>query len=144
MMGKGIVTITFIGLLWAISIIDIQKKQIYNETVAGLFVPAIVSFFVFPEIGLVSRLLGMVSVSGAMLILSLMKPGSFGGGDIKMMIPTGLLLGLEGIWKAWIIAVLAAGVYSLLTLAMRKKVTNIPFGPFLCIGSLFRFLCCFL
>ena len=73
------------------AIMDIQKQKIYNETVAVLFVPAIVSFFVFPELGIISRLLGAISVSGIMLLMCLCLPGVFGGGDIKFMVPVGLM-----------------------------------------------------
>lgn len=116
------------------AIMDIQKQKIYNETVAVLFVPAIVSFFVFPEIGMISRLLGAVSVSGIMLLICLLVSGTFGGGDIKFMIPIGLLLGFEGTLLAGMLAVFFAGGWSLLILGRGDK--KFPFGPALCLGSL--------
>ena len=101
MVGKAVIMGTFLIICMIISYIDIQKQTIYNEAVAALFVPAIVSFFVFPEITPLSRILGAVSISGLMLLVSVLKPGAFGGGDIKMMIPVGLFLGLRNTWTAW-------------------------------------------
>ena len=103
--------VTFTIICMAIAIIDIQKQKIYNETVAVLFVPAIVSFFVCPEIGVVSRLMGAVSVSGIMLVMCLLIPGAFGGGDIKLMVPVGLFLGLERTAVADVLAVLLGGFW---------------------------------
>ncbi len=135
MMGKIMASISFILILIVISIVDIKQRKIYNEAVAALFVPAIVSFFVFPEVSLTSRLLGAILISGMMLLVSLIRPGAFGGGDIKMMVPVGFMLGAEAVWKAWLIAVFMAAGYSLCLLAARKHKRIIPFGPFLCLGS---------
>ena len=115
------------------AIMDIQKQKIYNETVAVLFVPAIVSFFVFPEVSMISRLFGAVSDSGIMLLICLLVPRAFGGGDIKFMIPVGLLLGVERTLLAGMLAVIFAGGWSLLILGRRDK--KFPFGPALCLGS---------
>ena len=129
-----------------ISYIDIQKQTIYNEAVAALFVPAMVSFFVFPEVSLLSRILGAVSVSGLMILISVIKPGSFGGGDIKMMIPVGVFLGLDKTWTAWILAVYIEALFILgrfirkgfgkRSLVPRKASDRLPFGPALCLGSI--------
>ena len=125
--------ITFGIICRVTSIIDIQKQKIYNETVAALFAPAIVSFFVFPEISWISRLLGAMIVSGSMLLISLLSNGAFGGGDIKFMIPVGVMLGLKGVWYAWILAIFVSGGWCLVILGSGVK--KFSFGPALCIGS---------
>lgn len=145
MVGKAVIMGTFLIICMIISYIDIQKQTIYNEAVAALFVPAIVSFFVFPEITPLSRILGAVSISGLMLLVSVLKPGAFGGGDIKMMIPVGLFLGLRNTWTAWILAVFIAtlnfGAKFMWRAFVRRrcparKISGIlPFGPALCLGS---------
>lgn len=142
------VIFTFTIICAVIAWIDIQKQKIYNETVAVLFVPAIVSFFVFPEISLTSRLVGAVSVSGIMLLISFIIPGAFGGGDMKMMMPVGMFLGLERTIIAGIFATFAGGLYGgglILKGVCKKKSRNsvlqvcktrFAFGPALCIGSM--------
>ena len=148
MMEKAVITFLFFAILAVISVIDIHKKKIYNETVAVLFVPTIVSFFIFPEISLPSRMLGAVSVSGIMLFIGVILPGSFGGGDIKMMVPVGMFLGLERTLIAGIIAVFGGGIYSggeilwgvyktkSWSSVLRNCKTRFAFGPMLCIGSM--------
>lgn len=130
-MRAGVI-VTFTIICAVIAWIDIQKQKIYNEAVAVLFVPAIVSFFVFPEVHMVSRIWGAVSVSGIMLMVCFIKAGAFGGGDIKMMIPAGLFLGLEKTLVAGVLA-LAIGLPFSFVNWLRGK--HFPFGPSLCLGS---------
>lgn len=140
---RVLVISTFLIICALISYIDIQKQTIYNEAVAALFVPAIVSFFVFSEISMVSRLLGAVSVSGLMLVISLLRPGAFGGGDIKLMVPVGLFLGLDRTLAAGIFAVFIGGIWGAVVLVRgrgRLCGRTSPFGPALCLGSVLALL----
>jgi len=147
MLIKMLTVLTFLIICAWITYIDIRKQKIYNGAVAALLVPAIVSFFVFSEINPLSRVLGAISVSGMMLLISLIKPGSFGGGDVKLMVAVGLFLGLERALWAGILAVFVAGVWLLLSIVHKVvyKVYKIqpktwlreklPFGPALCMGA---------
>ena len=83
------------------------------------------------------RLLGLVGVSGLLLCLTLFRPGAFGGGDVKLTALTGFLLGWRLSWYAVAVSIFSAGVYVLWKL-LRKEVdrsSQIPFGPFLCLGT---------
>ena len=130
-MRAGVI-FTFTIICAVIAWMDIQKQKIYNEAVAVLFVPAIVSFFVFPEFPIMSRVLGAVSVSGVMLLVSLISPGAFGGGDIKMMVPVGLFLGVERTLVAGLVALVLGGVWCLVH---RFRSRRFAFGPALGLGS---------
>ena len=149
---------TFSIICAVIAWMDIQKQKIYNEAVAVLFVPAIVSFFVFPELPIMSRVLGAVFVSGIMLLASLISPGAFGGGDIKMMVPVGLFLGLERTLVAGLIALAVEGIlcFIMLLKSMCRKYKSkseaenvlrkvfcihLPFAPALCLGSVTSLIC---
>ena len=59
-----------------------------------------------------------------------------GGGDIKLMFASGLLLGTKGIIVAFVIAVVIGGSYGIYALMTKKQDSKdaIPFGPFLCVG----------
>ena len=146
------VMVTFTIICAVIAWMDIQTQTIYNEAIAVLFVPAIVSFFVFPELPILSRILGAVSVSGIMLLVSLISPGAFGGGDIKMMVPVGLYLGLERTLVAGLVALAAEGTLCLWLLLKRVRENfgngdnaensfqdvvhkRLSLGPALCLGS---------
>ncbi len=85
--------------------------------------------------------LGMLIVSLPMLCITLLVPGSFGGGDIKLMMVCGRLLGISGIWNAFLCALVCASVYACWLLVNKKgRKAELAFGPFLCFGILSVFL----
>ncbi len=144
------VVLTFLIMCAGIAYTDIRKQKIYDEAIAALCVPAIVSFFAFPEISPLSRGLGGISVSGIMLLCCLIKPGAFGGGDIKFMVAAGLFLGLERTIFAGIWSVFAGALWSVGLIVRRRigkgrkgkvRKESFAFGPALCLGSVIALFC---
>lgn len=80
----------FILLITIITIIDIATMEIPNTFVIIAFVLGIISIFTMPGTSLPSRILGMFVVSVPLLLITLLVPGAFGGGDIKLMAACGL------------------------------------------------------
>lgn len=125
-----------LGILTVVALMDIDTLEIYDRFPALLFACGIVSQLLIPSLGIKSRLIGCVVISLPMLILALIVPGGFGGGDIKLMFGAGFLLG----WKATIVAafigILLGGGFGALLLAKKKanRKSQFAFGPFLCIG----------
>lgn len=128
--------ICFLVLLVVISEQDWRNRKIPDKYVALVFVWSVGAVWVFPEISLAERLAGAVAVSGFLLLLVLLCPGSFGGGDIKLMAVAGLGLGFRRICAAFVLAVGMAGVYALHELLARRRGQKavFAFGPFLCTG----------
>ncbi len=122
------------ALLITIAFIDLDTMTIPNSLVIALIVPALASFFVFPEISLISRLIGIVVVSAPMLLLTLIIPDAFGGGDIKLMAVAGFMIGFANTLLATFIALLLGGGLAIYILAKKKGGKHIAFGPYLCIG----------
>jgi prepilin signal peptidase PulO-like enzyme (type II secretory pathway) len=62
--------------------------------------------------------------------------GAIGAGDIKLLIPAGIALGLRRCVFATFIAVVSGGFAGIILLAsgIKKKKDPIPFGPFIVIG----------
>ena len=71
-----------------------------------------------------------------MLVLALIVPGAFGGGDIKLMAASGLFLGMDAIVCAMFFSLLSGGGYAAFMLATKqlKKSDQFAFGPFLAFG----------
>lgn len=86
---------------------------------------------------LADHMLGGMIVSVPMLILTMIKKGSIGGGDIRLVAIGGVWLGTADIWQAFSIGICFAAIYAI-TLYLRKKDKKIQFalGPFLCAGML--------
>ncbi|MCL2137719.1 MAG: A24 family peptidase, partial [Coriobacteriia bacterium] len=75
-------------------------------------------------------------VSGLMLLTEIIRPESIGGGDIKMMVAAGLLLGIQNVLIAALIGICSAGLYAAGLLIVKKASMGEKFayGPFLCLG----------
>ena len=143
--------VIFLMLLVVISYTDIRRRQIPNwccVCIAAVVVISDAVFFtgrfdyVWSGIGdevrmeLMERLIGALCVSVPMLGIAVLVPGSFGGGDVKLMCAAGLLLGWRRILWSSAVGILAAGVYALYLLIIKNtgRKAEFPLGPFLCFG----------
>lgn len=123
-------------ILTAIAMIDFDTQYIPPELNVILALLGLVSIVTLPGPTLADRGIGILCVSLPLLIITLIVPGAFGGGDIKMMAAIGILLGWKGTVMAFLIGLLLGGgygVYVLLTKKMGRK-EHFAFGPFLAIG----------
>lgn len=116
---------------------DGKCRKIPNGLVGGIVILSALSELICPELGYGMRLFGGISVSGILILLCLIRPGCFGGGDIKLVFACGIMLGPWKNLEAFFTAVLAAGSYILVLFAAGKirKDHQIAFGPFLCLGA---------
>lgn len=129
-------------LFLAITMIDLDTMTIPNELVIMVGIVAILSFFVQPQISLISRIIGMICISIPMFLLTIIIPDSFGGGDIKLVFASGFLLGWQNMLLAFFIAIMIAGVYACYVLLTKQKDRkgHIAFGPYLCLGMFIALL----
>lgn len=125
-----------IAILTAITMIDYDTKEIPNILVICLVPYAIAAAFVYEQVGIVERLIGLFVISLPMLILALIINGAFGGGDIKLMAVCGFMLGVKNTLFAFFVALVLGGGYAIYLLLTKKakKGTQIAFGPYLCTG----------
>lgn len=138
-MGYNLAALTvfaFLGMLTAVAFVDIDTMEIPNGFTGSLLVIGLISMFTMPGLTLVNRLLGMLSVSLPLLLITIAVPGGFGMGDIKLMGACGLLLGWKLSLMALFLAVLTGGLYGMFLLVKKKKgrKEHFAFGPFLCFG----------
>ena len=129
-------------ILMLIGLIDFTTMEIPDGLVVALLPFAIGAIFAQPEITLISRGIGLLTISLPMLLLAMLIKNAFGGGDIKFMAVIGLLLGWQFTLLAFFIAVVFAGGYAL-SLIIRKKAKKgavLAFGPYLCFGTMVAFI----
>lgn len=124
------------GLLGAIALIDAKTRIIPDGLNLAVGVCGLLAIFAAPEISLPARAIGALCVSVPMLLLCLVIPGGFGGGDIKLMFAAGVLLGWQSTLVAMFLAVLGGGAWGIYLLAAKKadRKAHFAFGPFLCAG----------
>lgn len=133
---KGIILLIYIGLLIIVARIDWESRIIYDRFHIMILILAIMNIWLFREQSIKSSLIGAVIIAGPMLILAIIIPGAFGGGDIKLMAVSGLFLGTTSIICAMVLGLFTGGVYSALMLKCGKlsRKDSFAFGPFLAIG----------
>lgn len=133
----AILTVTgYLIVLLVVACVDLAIMEIPNTFVIIALVLGIISIFTMPGTSLPSRILGMFVVSVPLLLITLLVPGAFGGGDIKLMAACGLFLGTKLTLLSFAFAVLTGGLYGIWLLVMKKKSgkEHFAFGPFLCLG----------
>lgn len=126
----------FLAVLGETAVRDYKTRTIPNSRHFILFLLGLAGIWIFPERGFLDKCIGACAVSLPMLIITFLIPGAFGGGDIKLMVACGWLLGVKSVVNAAIIAVFASGVYCILMLLMKKlkRKDEFAFGPWLVLG----------
>lgn len=116
------------------------QKEFLRSVSENFFENIQISFFQnIPEkLTLSERTAGFFCVSLPMFLITFLRPGVFGGGDIKLMAVCGFYLGSHLIINSAVIAVFLAAIYSVICILIKKadKNTTIPLGPFLSAGML--------
>ncbi len=89
-------------------------------------------------VGPINSVLGFLLGGGLFYLLAVLSRGGMGGGDIKFIAAAGALLGWQ---KILLVIVLGATLGSIIGLALmvakkKDRKSQIPFGPFLAIGTL--------
>ena len=133
---RALLTIAFLILAVGAGYWDFKKKKIPDRLTAGILTVAVLGLFLLKEPDICARLSGFFAVSVPMLVISLVRPGAFGGGDIKFMAACGLFVGAGGIFRSFFYALVLAGVYGLYLILYKNKSMNQQFalGPFLTSG----------
>jgi leader peptidase (prepilin peptidase)/N-methyltransferase len=101
-----------------------------------LAVVGVISIWTLPGASIVQRIIGVFVISLPLILIVLVVPDGFGGGDIKLMAAAGVLLGWKGNVIAFFIGLVLGGIYGIYLLSTRKKgkKEHFAFGPFLSIG----------
>lgn len=129
-------------ILLAVAVYDYRTREIPDRLHLALLPLAVAAVWVFPQVSLASRGVGVFIVSVPMLGLAMLKENAFGGGDIKLMAVCGFLLGWQNTLTAFILAVLLGGTWAVFLLAAGrgKKGQAMAFGPALCAGVFAAFI----
>ena len=83
-------------------------------------------------------LLAAIIASGFFLVIFLISKGRWMGfGDVKLAVLMGLLLGVNNVLAALFLAFFFGAIISIILIVLREKKlkSEIPFGPFLIIGT---------
>ena len=117
-----------------ISLIDLKTLLIPNSLLLVFFI-----FSVYPVIingAYLDNLYGMLFMTLFFIIILLIFPGSFGGGDVKFAALIGVLMGLELSVLTLEAALVSGSIVGIIYALKTKKgfKNKIPFAPFLTFG----------
>jgi leader peptidase (prepilin peptidase)/N-methyltransferase len=128
------------GIALCISIIDMKALIIPDSLVIAFTVLSV--YPIVLNYNLKDNLFGMLALFIIFLVILLIFPGSFGGGDVKLGAVIGLLSGLEmSIVVLEVSLVSGAIIGAIYALRAKKSLkTKIPFAPFLTFGLIISLL----
>lgn len=132
----------FLFLVLEASWIDVHKREIPDRIPAAMVALGTAAVWTVESITLSERLTGLFCISLPMIVLAYIRPGAFGGGDIKLAAAGGAFLGARRALAAGAVSVLAGGIV-LGILLLKKKVKRkdeVPFVPFLGLGMILGLL----
>lgn len=136
-MSMAALTIFLVSaVLVMIALIDAYTQMIPPALNIILGMLGLSSMLTMPGISVAERMIGFFCISVPMFLIVLLVPGGFGGGDIKMMAASGILLGWKGNLAAFFIGLVLGGIYGAFLLISGKKgrKEHFAFGPCLSIG----------
>jgi leader peptidase (prepilin peptidase)/N-methyltransferase len=121
-----------------VSFIDLEHFLIPNSLVLAGVVFGIGVAFIVHDISIWSALLGTVSCSGFLLLVSLVSRGGMGLGDVKLAAVTGLFLGWPLGPVGLLIGICTGGLLGivLLVTGIKGRKDPVPFGPFIALGAI--------
>jgi len=126
-----------ISVLIVIFIYDLKHYLIPDKVLFPAIVIALIYNFAAPQ-NILNNLLAVVISSGFFLTIFLISKGKWMGfGDVKFAILMGLLLGVQNVLVALFLAFFFGAIIGLALMVLEKKglKSEIPFGPFLIIGT---------
>lgn len=121
-----ILFILLAAVLITAAVIDIRTMYVPDVIHLGILGLALLSLFTEHGPTLASRVCGSLTIGGAMLLVSILTKGGIGGGDIKLMAASGLLLGLSGNLLAFVLAYVTAGLFYAVPLFLGTLDRNRP------------------
>lgn len=124
----------FTSALMVLSIIDFRTYEIPSEINVFIGILGVLHILLdFSHVG--EYLLGLCIVSGFLLVIYLFTKGKgVGGGDIKFMAASGLMLGVQKIVLAFILGCILGSLIHILRMRIRKADHTLAFGPYLSLG----------
>jgi prepilin signal peptidase PulO-like enzyme (type II secretory pathway) len=129
-----------VGIALCISIVDMKALIIPDSLVLAFVVLSL--YPIVLNYNIKDNLFGMLALFLIFLVILLVFPGSFGGGDVKFGAAIGLLSGLEmSIVVLEVSLVCGAIIGAAYALKTKKSLkTKIPFAPFLTLGLIISLL----
>jgi len=135
--GQVVVALVATGLFAAITMVDFRVRRIPNPLVVALLVWGLVQLTWLGRPSFASAGLGLLVGGGVFLLLSLLRRGAMGAGDVKLAAAIGFLVGYPLVLTALFWGIVAGGIAALVLLLTRRagRKDAMAYGPYLALGG---------
>lgn len=122
----------FIALLFYAAFKDLKDRRIPNFVCVSICILAVTRVIFISDISPLSSFLGLFVCALPFLIFTLVKKGSIGGGDIKLLGSVGLFLGLCSSFLMLFVTLL---LFLIVTIIRKQENKIVPFAPYVAVGA---------
>lgn len=126
------------ALLTVLAVDDMRHRVIRNRVVYPALGIALTTSPLWSDRGLVEAAAGgaVALVSGCIILL--MARGGMGGGDLKLWLLIGLVVGYPAVWTAGVVTVLAGGIAGAVLVLRHPELSHgtLAYAPYLALGGL--------
>lgn len=140
--GELFIALLFLSLLTMITITDLTYQIIPNRIIFPFLLMLIILRIIHPLQPMWDSFFAAAFMFTMLTLIATFSMGGIGGGDIKLYLPIGIVLGLENAIVSLFLAALIGLVSGYVYIYYHKKAisTPIPFGPSIAIGSWIAYL----
>ncbi|QMT18702.1 prepilin peptidase [Planococcus maritimus] len=136
------VGLLFVSMLVIITVSDIAYMLIPDKVLLPFGLVLLLLRFIVPLDPWWDSLVGAAVGFGVLLLIAVLSKGGMGGGDIKLFLVIGLVLGTAGSLLTLFLASFIGAVAGIILLRVRKqgRKTPIPFGPSIALSAVLVYL----
>ncbi|WP_040228956.1 prepilin peptidase [Bhargavaea cecembensis] len=140
--GELIVALLFMSLLVIITVSDLAYMLIPDKFLLLFGVPLAVLRVALPLDPWWDSVAAAIVLPGVLLVTAIVSKGGMGGGDIKLYVAIGIVLGTVDSFLSLFFAALLGAVFGIIHLRRQGKGrrTPIPFGPWIALGAAIAYL----
>ena len=137
---KSLIGLIFMSILVIVAVMDIDTMEILDRFQILILILALINFFI-TELSFYNHVIAFFMISVPFFIIAHFF-GGMGGGDVKLVAVSGLLLGIQSTLIGFFIASITGGLVGVYLLGTKQKERSsaIAFGPYLCLGFAIAFL----
>lgn len=128
----AVLTAGFLLVLVTLSSTDFDRRRIPNVVTYPAALAAMAVCWAWPDRTIAEVAVGGGAALAVALVLGFMR---FGGGDLKLVVLMGLLLGWRGLLPALLYGFLLGGLVAMVLLVRSGRRSTFAYGPYLAIGA---------
>ncbi|MBN6186523.1 prepilin peptidase [Aneurinibacillus sp. BA2021] len=137
--SEAVMALLFLSMLVIITVSDLAYRLIPDKVLLpfGLLF-LVLRFFIHPDETYISHLIGAALGFTLFFLIAVLSKGGVGGGDIKLFAVIGLFFGYPLLLVTILLSTLFGALYgiSIMLLQGAGRKTEVPFGPFIAMGSI--------